>query len=735
MTDAVAVETGDGTDSLATWQPTPGPLTEGLIDRQNLDPQSKERLIASAVRTLGRCGSPEVQADRSSAHLVVGEVQSGKTLAFTTLMALARDNGFRLIIVIAGTKRNLLEQTVDRLNEDLLHGTGGLNPWRVWKDPAAGRAGDIESVVSQPRDPAAAVDGTQTAVCFVLKQGSRLKGLRRALDAIGEPVLRAVPTLVIDDEADQASLNLRDQQGERSSVYDAIAEMRTALPRHDFLMYTATPQGPLLVKLGDEISPETVTVLESGPGYVGGLELFVEGRSSYVRSIPDAELEAALNPESDSPPASLRRAVATFLLALVIAQGRDKPKPLTMLIHPATANDLHDLYARWAKAIRDELIAKLDDPEDAAFTDTLNADLRAPYEDLAATVEGIPDLTKLAQEVPIFARQLEIRQVNQNAPSELRQEEWLNFPGWIVVGGNKLERGFTIQNLAITYMPRGPGVGNADTIQQRGRFFGYKRAYADLCRGWFSAQVADVFADYVEHEEAMHEALREVDSSSRPLRMWRRELILSPSMRPTRRQVMTLSTTRQSITSRDGWFRQSHLFDPAAAKSNLLLAESLFRDHRQQAAVDPRDSRKRHVSVRVRVAEIHELLADWEAARSDDDRLLGVSIVLSRLLEDQPPAECLLVFMDGVRSVDDLDNRRVRRREQREGPSMTVNIFQGSDARTGYTGDSDVYDPKLPTLQLHLLDLLDRDRTPLVTGVPAIAVHLPTAVTTLILQD
>lgn len=712
-----------------SWSPAVGRLAEDLMDGQNLDEGSKERLVETSLRTLSRCGSPEEEGPHRGVHLVVGQIQSGKTLAFTTLMALARDNGFRLIIVLGGTKKNLVSQTVARLKDDLLKGTGSLNPWRVWPDPDAGVADEVNRVLGTRRDPEARVDGTRTAVFFVLKHGTRLQNLRETLEAIDPTVLSRTPALIIDDEADQASLNLFHDKGKESSIYGSIGWLRGALPRHDLMMYTATPQGPLLVGLGDELSPETVTVLDTGPGYVGGSELFIEGRNHYLTVIPDREIEATADPSAGAPP-SLRRAIATFLLALVIAQDRRHPRPLSMLIHPAASRDLHDRYAGWAEAIRSDLVARLDNPDDVAFADALEADFEKPYEDLARTVDDIPPLEELAEVIPPYAQQVEIQVVNAGSPPI---EDWNDFPGWIVVGGNKLERGFTIKNLAITYMSRGPGAKNVDTIQQRGRFFGYKGSYLDLCRGWFSADVADIYDKNVGHEDALRKALALVDQGGKPLRSWRRELLLSPSLQPTRRRVVSLDTERYVLTRKDRWFRQARPFDREAARENRVQVHSLLDRFRGAAEVERRDPRERHHAAQVPLVSLYETLAEWEAVSEDYERLLGLSLVLALMLDSDASAESRLVFMDGFRSLSGAEARR-RTRTDSPGPEMTAELFQGEDAGTRYPGDHGIFDPALVSVQLHLLNLFERDGTLWEEAVPAIAVHLPSDAPNLILQ-
>lgn len=721
--------------STATWDPAVRRVTEDLIDSHKLDRESMERLVKSARRTLSRCASPQATGPHSEAHLVVGEIQSGKTLAFTTLLALARDNGFRLVIVLAGTKTNLLDQTIERLKADLLAGTGALNPWRVWDSPGTAQAADIGRVLLTPYNPGAKVDGSQTAVLFVLKHGRRLKSLHDALSAIGPAVLGDAPTLVIDDEADQASLNRSHDEGERSAIYGSIADLRALLPRHDFMMYTATPQGPLLVELADELSPETVTVLESGPGYVGVSELFGEASEGYLRPIPESEIELAV--EEDSPPPSLRAAIATYLLALVIAQERRHPRPLSMLVHPAARRDLHRQYAGWAKAIRTDLVARLEaDPDDAGFAEALREDFQGPYEDLATTVEGIPPLAELAELIPPYAQQVEIREVNAGSEPI---DNWGDFPGWILVGGNKLERGFTIQNLAITYMPRGPGGRTVDTIQQRGRFFGYRNTYLDLCRGWFSAEIAKSYEENIGHEDALRKALTLVDQSGQPLRSWRRELLLSPSLRPTRAEVVSLENTRYTLAGREGWFKQSRLFSlPAAAGNRALLQQLLdrYRGAAEPEGLDPRQGQKRHATAEAPLRHLYEVLAEWEATGEDAERLLGVSLVVDRMLDDDPRARCRVTFMDGLSTLEDENARRRRTREQSQGPARTVELFQGENPESGYPGDRAIRDEELVRVQLHLVDLYEREEDdPWAEAVPALAVHLPGDTPTLILQD
>ena len=95
--------------------------------------------------------------------------------------------------------------------------------------------------------------------------------------------------------------------------------------------------------------------------------------------------------------------------------------------------------------------------------------------------------------------------------------DWRGAYGWILVGGQAMDRGFTVEGLTVTYMPRGIGVGNADTVQQRARFFGYKRSYLGYCRLYLEQRTLSAFQSYVEHEEDIRRQLEAIQQANRPL--------------------------------------------------------------------------------------------------------------------------------------------------------------------------------------------------------------------------
>lgn len=689
------------------------------------------QIEAEAVRVLGRCRQAADKTEGSISQLVVGRVQSGKTLSFTTVIALARDNGYPLVIVLAGTKNNLLNQTVNRLTKDLrLNGDGGPNLWRHWQNPGEADEGAIGAALKS-WSPDVPERFRQTAVVFVLKHAGRLNAAAETLqNVLQDPRLKGTPTLIVDDEADQASLNTRAAQGAESSVYGALRELRRAVPNHSFLMYTATPQAPLLVAMADTISPDKVTVLAGGDDYVGGDELFVRRASDFVQKIPDAELGPALDPDEITPPTSLKTALATFLLALVIAQRRGRPRPLSMLIHPAHTRDLHKTYDKWTRAILDAWKIQLRYQDDIAYGELRESAFRTAFDDLASTCADIDNATsvldELLREVFFYLGQIEQRVVNSATGHEIREDEWSQFPGWIVIGGNKLDRGFTVTNLAVTYMPRGRGVGNADTLQQRGRFFGYKRSYADLLRGWFSTDVARSFRKYVEHEAAMHSELIGIDARNESLKTWQRRFLLDPAMRLTRQSVISLDTKAQLV---GGWaLRQQGLYDLDVAEANAQQVETIrqwFTDAPDHE-LDMRQDR-RHKVTQIDGKDLLDFLVQrWAAVPDEAERLDQILFAVAHVL-DHVDDKVELIAIDGLHGSRDRNMSNGVPLPPARQDWRINELFQGRSS--GYPGDDRFISKKLLTVQFHLVKpQLPGEKVPALS--PAIAIGVPTGYAT-----
>ena len=567
------------------WEPRHLDVTEGFLQRKSQDPNGpsyddlatgEDSVLHEARRILGRCLPPTEAAGRETG-LVVGYVQSGKTMSFETVISLARDNGYGMVIVFAGTKTNLREQSEDRLIRDL--GIDDGENWHHFSNPTkANQIEDKLGVWIKRR--------TRRAILVtVLKQVDHLKNLAALLEKLP---LTGVPVLIVDDESDQASLNTQAAKiraaivtvNARSTTYDRICVVRDMVPHHTYLQYTATPQANLLLAQADLLNPSFAELVTPGSAYTGG-KAFFEKNSGLVIDIPTQQVPSSIN-NVPSIPKTLLSALRYFLLVsaqhAITFQSGSKDRNRSMMVHPAMQTSSHKVYKAWGDKALKTLTSLVERqfqkmPADAAagFQSEYNS-LRATYPDL----KPLPDLIEsMVNEV--FG-EMSCVEVN-GTPDAEKNVNFKRIRYWILVGGAKLDRGYTVEGLAITYMPRPLGGSPAaDTLQQRARFFGYKKAYLGLCRVFLQNDVRDAFANYVEHEEFVRSALAK--HRGKPLSAWRRDFLLDPQLRPTRPNVIGISTRRIPV---DGWLVPSALQrDVGAADRNRQLLIEVERSWTQR---------------------------------------------------------------------------------------------------------------------------------------------------------
>ena len=558
------------------WSPVAGPEAAGLINRQtNLDEVAKTQLRETAAAILGK-GHPPLAGTRTRTGLVVGYVQSGKTHSFTTVIAQARDNSNPLVIFIAGTSVPLFDQTTAPLNKELNIYDEQIPPsWILIPNANTNDVAAFRKWRQDWLDPELNFDEKPTLLITVMKQHRRLLNLADLLDQFD---LTEIPSLVIDDEADRASLNTRVQQGRESPTYEYIVRVRTALPNHTFLQYTATPQAPLLINIIDALSPDFVDVLQPGLGYTGGLDFFGQDRR-YATAIPPGDIPTPQNPLTAAPD-SLLDALAFFIVSVAAGkiEGRSSANPnRSMLVHPSRTTIQHFQYFNAVQnAIADwqtVLSSPATDPDRVQLVQWLTA----AYANLHSTVPDLPPFDAILQRLPRAMRDVQIVEVNTRAGQRTPAIEWQRAYGWILVGGQAMDRGFTVRDLTVTYMPRGPGVGNADTLQQRARFFGYKRRYFGHCRIFLETDVLDAFRAYVEHEEQMRSELIHIRDDGLPLAQWKRSFILDARLRPCRANVITHAYARGNFS--EDWFfpRALHWPQNVVDENNQIVGTFIAR--------------------------------------------------------------------------------------------------------------------------------------------------------------
>lgn len=704
----------------ARWTPSVGGEILRFLD--NIHSEAKDQTQQDALEILSR-GTPPGQVG-PTAGLVAGYVQSGKTTSFTAVAALARDNGYGMVVVIAGTSNNLLEQTRKRLAQDLdLGTTDAYRRWIQVKSPQPGteEAERMAAALEDWAGPDVEDEDKATVLVTVMKQHSHLVRLEQVLlDLQARLDLNRVSALVIDDEADQASPNLSRERGEESATYGHIRRIRAALPSHTLLQYTATPQAPLLVSIADEISPDFVCVLDPGAEYTGGKYFFQEHREQFLKHIPASDL-TVIDDQRAEPPESLLQAFAVF--AVGCSAGwilKDGPHQRSMLVHPSQRTLPHENFVRWLKAVRDlwgPLLGEAESDPDRA--DVVETYMRAAYADLARSVPELPAFDDILRKLPSVLKRTAIKEVNA-ASGQSEPIEWSTGYAWVLVGGTLLDRGFTVEGLTVTYMPRPLGVGNADTVQQRARFFGYKRPYAGFCRAWLDPEVDDAFSRYVDHEEAMRSELVDIARSGESLKEWKRVFLLHRRLKLTRTAVIRLDLARPSFANE--WFAQSHFdleADDGLADANRTLVNAFANsaDFRDDPGDEHRTLGQIHPMASVPLRQVLEdLLTPYVMTEEDAHSFTALRLLLDAA-EEQGESQCIAHLM--------ADGASERRQRTLNSEYRIKNLFQGSNAPTGYPGDRKIRDKDRVTVQIHRVDLLAEGAGRTVTDVPILAVWVP----------
>lgn len=227
-----------------------------------------------------------------------------------------------------------------------------------------------------------------------MKNGSHLRNLTTLLDGLS---LNGVPTLIIDDEGDQASLNTRARWAARegidvedltendvSTIYRRITGLRAIFPHHTFLQYTATPQANLFINIMDRLSPNFIKLLTPGHEYTGGIEFF-RNNPNLIVEIPINDIPTANNVLHDQPE-SLVRAMRIFFLGVVAGELQNNHRNRTMLIHPSRLQGDHSQFINWVRNTCNSWRRLLSGNEEEGKNELLN-EFRISYNELLLTAE------------------------------------------------------------------------------------------------------------------------------------------------------------------------------------------------------------------------------------------------------------------------------------------------------------------------------------------------------------
>jgi len=475
-------------------------------------------------RILALAENPKKDGNWERKGMVVGHVQSGKTSNYLGLISKAADAGYKVFIVIAGITNDLRKQTQMRIEEGFTgYDTSDTNhePVGVGKvDLLLGKRPITFTTINKDFNRATAsqvganIQSFNAPVIFVIKKGSRV--LQNLIDWLqqskqsNDEVARIddVPMMLIDDEADNASVNTKKNPEEATKINYLIRQLLNQFNKRCYIGYTATPFANIFIDdthiegIGGDLFPrDFIYCLEAPSNYCGANKIFgADEEDSIVRTIDDHQDETgetgllpfAHNKELsvESLPQSLIDATNLFFLVRTIRILRgDGNKHNSMLVNVSRFNAVQ-------KKVRDKLIEYLTEAQNnIRYAYKMKNALEHP---IIARLKELFDLEyadcefswkQILEKLNDAVAPIKIYTINQSSGDGLDYENYQNGQNIIAVGGLALSRGLTLEGLSISYIIRNTMM--YDTLMQMGRWFGYRGGYEDLCRIYMPKESED----------------------------------------------------------------------------------------------------------------------------------------------------------------------------------------------------------------------------------------------------
>ncbi|WP_316171746.1 Z1 domain-containing protein [Bradyrhizobium sp. SZCCHNRI1058] len=537
-----------------------------LLQDQGWSPATIDAIDLSTDLIMEQIEDPNRDGPWDRRGLVVGHVQFGKTANYAGLASKAADAGYKLIIVLAGMHNALRQQTQRRMDRDFLgyntiagggrvgFGVGELDR-NIHADSLTTQAANGDFNRAFAGNLGSGVQ--QRPVLLVIKKNARiLENLNNWVSEVLAPKgdTEARPLLLVDDEADQASVDTGEQQFDDNDTPDPdyepkringqIRRLLTAFSRSAYVAYTATPFANVLIHdaaatetHGDDLFPRSFIVnLPAPSNYVGpGLLFGIDGAGADAAQEPldvtrdvdqDDEGWIAVDHKKvfapryrgeDRIPPSLEKAILSFVLACAGRAVRGQRNVHnSMLIHVSRFKDVHQAVFRQVDEWVAELKRKLKyqtqrkDPVLDRLRELWEQDFVPTSAAIRATEAGaaLPETTwpEVERELAAAADKIRPQVVNSEIRDALDYDgnaaQGLNV---IAIGGDKLSRGLTLEGLTVSYFLRASKM--YDSLMQMGRWFGYRTGYVDLCRLYMTPDLQLWFRHVATAAEELRERL------------------------------------------------------------------------------------------------------------------------------------------------------------------------------------------------------------------------------------
>ena len=557
---------------------------------------------------LDGCGDPlKREAPWQRRGMVIGEVQSGKTGVFAGLMNKAADAGYKVIVVLAGMLNNLREQTQKRLDTDFV----GC-PSKFCTVSSEGNP--VFSLTTEDGDfKATAAFRLATAengvVLAVLKKNkdvleSFYEWLTESKNANLRPGSATVDStlLLVDDEADSASVNTNAPDKDATAVNYQIRRLLNLFRNASYVGFTATPYANIFIdpydedgKLSDLFPKNFIRYTKIPSNYFGvGRMLDAKDRSDADSSAPkivcaieDAEpkfglkhkktLAAEIATPKWEPPASLVRALRQFLLANAILDLRGlKTQHRTMMVNVSRFTGVQDV-------LRDRIAELL-----LGMTREISLHARSRLGGTNREIEAVRAVFEedyahagfawkdVRMQLPVSIEGIKVCAINQSSSDTLRYDDYAESGLRVVaVGGLTLSRGLTLEGLCVSYLYR--STATYDTLTQMGRWFGYRPHYEDLCRIWLSPTTYGYFCRIADAMLRLQSEVAQMEKDGKEPKDFGLKVLKSPdALAITSRNKMRNSREITVTCSFSSYFTETSRLPVDATAANKAVLKRLL---------------------------------------------------------------------------------------------------------------------------------------------------------------
>ncbi len=512
---------------------------EKYLRAEKWHPAVVQSLSDVGTKILGHLQDPASEGRWDRRGLVIGHVQSGKTSNYLGLIAKAADAGYKFIIVIAGIHNNLRKQTQERVDEGFVGRSSDPDARNITGVGYAGypHPATLTTIYNDFNKQTANQSGwrindfSKPIILVIKKNVSTLGSLHRwlrELNAEGNGQISDVPMLMIDDEADNASINTNKEDLDPTRTNRMIREILSLFDKSCYVGYTATPFANIFINpeaydkdVREELFPrDFIYCLDAPTTYFGPDKVFLDDESSerILQPICDAENYIPFSHKKDHEihdlPPSLYRAICQFVIVKAIRNLRGQQnRHCSMMVNVsrfvAIQNTVRGYISSYLKRLKDAVKANYMMPEKISSRNGYMKSIRDVFEQDFSECEF--DWATVKSQ--IFSATDSIRTFVVNSKSD----EVLDYKKYekdgtgltaVAVGGLSLSRGLTIEGLCISYMYRNTRM--YDTLMQMGRWFGYRFGFEDLCRIHLSMDSIDWYSHIAESADDLREQIKQM---------------------------------------------------------------------------------------------------------------------------------------------------------------------------------------------------------------------------------